>query len=303
MGPQNLVSSISVALSPETINQISRALVNWLLEHGIKIVVILIAALVVVKLGKIFIARIVRRVIKEQEGVLTKEAEEKREDTLIGIFGGILTIVVWVGAIFAILSEFGIDIGGLIVGAGVIGVALGFGAQYVIRDFLAGIFIILENQYRIGDVVCFGKTCGTVEDITLRKTVLRDRDGIQHHIPNGEIKTASNMSKEFARINLNVGIAYNSDLEKVIEIVNRVGKELAQDSEWREAILEPPQFLRVDDFGDSAVIIRIIGKTAPLKQWAVTGELRKRLKIAFDREEIEIPFPQMSVWPKGEFGK
>jgi len=269
---------------------------NFIMSEGIKIIAIFIAAFLFNKISRKFIAKTVRKAVRGQD----KEAEKKREDTLIGIFSGVLRIVVWLAAVMMILPIFGLDVGPIIAGAGILGVALGFGAQYMIRDFLAGLFIILENQYRVGDVACVDGTCGLVELITLRKTVLRDLDGIVHHVPNGEIKKASNLSKDFARVNLNVGVAYGSELEKVIEVVNRVGQGLADDPQWKNLILKPPQFLRVDDFADSAVVIKILGETKPLKQWDVTGELRKRIKIAFDREKIEIPFPQVSVWQRGK---
>lgn len=153
----------------------------------------------------------------------------------------------------------------------------------------------MENQYRVGDVVCFDGTCGLVEDISLRMTTLRDLDGTVHHVPHGEIKQVSNLSKYFARVNLNISVSYNSNLEQVITVVNRVGRELAEDPHWKEHILEAPQFLRVDNFADSAIIIKILGKTRPIKQWDVAGELRKRIKIAFDKEGIEIPFPQRVI--------
>jgi len=272
-------------------------LINWFFAHGIKIIGIVVASYLIVKFGKIFIEKAVRKAVVSDH-FLTKEAERKREDTLIRIFNAALKVTVWTVAILTILPEIGINVGPLLAGAGIAGIAIGFGAQYMVRDFIAGLFIILENQYRIGDVVCFDGTCGLVEDIDLRKTVLRDLDGVVHHIPNGEIKKASNLSKDFARVNLNVGVSYDSDLEKVIEVVNRVGKELAEDPNWKEFIIKPPQFLRVDDFGDSAIIIKILGETQPLKQWDVTGELRKRIKIAFDKEGIEIPFQQIVVWKK-----
>jgi small conductance mechanosensitive channel len=189
----------------------------------------------------------------------------------------------------------GVAIGPLLAAAGIAGVAVGFGGQYLIRDLISGIFIIIENQYRTGDVVCFDSTCGLVESITLRMTTLRDLDGTVHHVPHGEIKTVSNLSKHFARVNLNVGVSYFSNLEHVIEVVNRVGKEMTNDPKWKDVILKAPQFLRVDDFADSAIVIKILGDTQPLKQWEVTGELRKRLKIAFDKEGIEIPFPQRTI--------
>ena len=200
-----------------------------------------------------------------------------------------------------ILPEFGVNITGFLAGAGVIGIAIGLGARSLIQDYLAGIFIILENEYRIGDVVSLDGTSGTVQDISLRKTVLRNLDGAEHHISHGSINKVSNLSKDFARVNLDIGIAYNSNLEKVIEVVDKTGKELAEDSEWKDSILKPPQFNRVNDFAESAIMIKILGETKPLKQWAVAGELRKRIKIAFDKESIEIPFPQVSVWPRGAF--
>jgi len=266
----------------------------WFYSHGIKIILIIIGAYLVRKFAGVFIDKIIRKAIVSNN-FLSGEAEKKREDTLIKVFEGALRVVIWLAAVLMIVSEFGLDIGPLLAGAGVIGLAVGFGAQYVIRDFFTGLFIILENQYRVGDVICIGTTCGAVETINLRVTVLRDPDGAVHHIPNGEIKIASNKSKSFARINLKLGISYNANLEQVIKVVNNVGKEMFQDSEWKDKLNEAPEFVRVDDFADSSVVIKIDGETKPLEQWAVTGELRKRIKIAFDKEGIEIPFPQIVV--------
>lgn len=265
-----------------------------LLDHGIKIAAIVVLAFLVRKFTGIFIEKIIRKIVVSDH-FLTKEAEKKREDTLIRIFTTSLSILVWVVAFLMILQELGIAIAPLLAAAGIAGLAFGFGGQYLIRDLISGIFIIMENQYRIGDVVCFDGTCGLVEDISMRMTTLRDLDGTVHHIPHGEIKKVSNLSKYYSRVNLNIGIAYNSDLEKVITVINNVGKELAEDPQWKEFILKPPQFLRVDDFADSAIILKILGETKPLKQWDVTGELRKRLKIAFDRNNIEIPLPQRVI--------
>lgn len=268
-----------------------QVLISWFFSRGIKIILILIATYLINRLAR----RTIERAIKKEVKDTTPEGTKKRQKTLTRIFSGALTIIVWVVAITMILPELGINIGPILAGAGILGVALGFGAQYMIRDFLAGLFIILENQYRVGDVVCLDGTCGLVEDINLRKTILRDLDGIVHHVPNGEIKKASNLSKQFARVNLNIGVAYKENLDKVIEVVNKVGKELAEDPQWKDLIIKPPQFLRVDNFGESAIIIKILGETKPLKQWDVTGELRKRIKIAFDKEKIEIPFPQRVI--------
>ena len=269
-------------------------LTPWLLDHGVKIAAIIIAAYLIRRFAVIFIEKIVRKTIVSNH-FLTKEAEKKREDTLIRIFTSSLVILVLLLALLMVLQEAGIAVGPLLAAAGIAGLAFGFGGQYIIRDFISGLFIIMENQYRVNDVVCFDGTCGLVEDISLRMTTLRDLDGVVHHVPHGEIKKVSNLTKHFSRVNLNIGIAYNSNLEQVISVINKVGRELADDPAWKEFILKPPQFLRIDDFGDSAIIIKILGETKPLKQWDVTGELRKRLKIAFDREGIEIPFPQRVI--------
>jgi len=226
---------------------------------------------------------------------MEEEAEKKREDTLIRIFTGATKIIILTLAILMILQEAGIAIGPILAGAGIVGLAFGFGGQYLIRDIITGLFIILENQYRIGDVVNIDGTSGSVEDITLRLTTLRDLSGTIHHIPHGDIKRVSNLSKKFARINLDMGVAYDTDLEHVIKVINQTGNELAEDPQYKEFILKPPQFLRVNDFADSAIILKILGDTKPLKQWEITGELRKRLKVAFDKEGIEIPFPQRVI--------
>ena len=180
----------------------------------------------------------------------------------------------------------------LLAGAGIVGVAVGFGGQYLIRDIITGVFLIWENQFRVGDAVCIGDVCGSVESVTLRVTVLRDLDGTVHTIPNGEITSTSNKSNGFSRINLDVGVGYGDDIDKVQKVIDKVGQELAGDTEWNAKITKAPAFLRVNNFGDSSVDVKILGETMPGEQWAVTGELRKRLKKAFDKEGIEIPYPQ-----------
>jgi small-conductance mechanosensitive channel len=271
-----------------------QAIGPWLLDHGLKIAAILVIALLVRRFGGIFIEKTVRRLVVSNL-FLTREAERKREETLIRIFDTSLAVLVWILTALMVLQEAGTNIAPLLAAAGVAGLAFGFGGQYLIKDLISGLFIILENQYRIGDVVCIDDTCGLVEDISMRMTTLRDLDGTVHHVPHGSITKVSNLSKGYARVNLNVGISYSSNLDHVIGVVNRVGQELADDPAWKESIRKPPQFLRVDDFGDSSIVIKILGDTEPLKQWDVTGELRKRIKMAFDAEGIEIPFPQRVI--------
>lgn len=278
----------------ESIQKWTELIIPWLLSHGLRIVVIALVAFLLNRIIGRIIIRAVRLAVVRDE-TMSEEAEIKREDTLIRIFNGALRIVILTLAVMMILDEAGLKIGPILAGAGIIGLAVGFGGQYLIKDIISGLFIILENQYRIADVVEINSVEGLVEDISLRKTTLRDINGTVHHIPHGEIKIVSNLSKNFARINMNIGIAYNSDLEHVIKVINRVGNELAQDKAYKDSILKPPQFLRINEFGESAIIVKILGDTKPGKQWETAGELRKRLKIAFDREGIEIPFPQRVI--------
>lgn len=290
-----VLGSLSTMQELETsITIVSKVLVPWLLSQGVRVAAVLLGAYFVRRFSGIFIERIVRHAITPDH-FLSREAEKKREDTLIRILTVSLGVLIWLMAFLLVLQEVGVAIGPLLAAAGIAGIAFGFGGQYLIRDLIGGLFVILENQYRIGDVACFDGTCGLVEDITMRMTTLRDLDGTVHYVPHGEVKRVSNLSKEFARVNLNIGISYSSNLERVIAVVNAVGDELAGDPVWSEHILKPPRFLRVADFSDSAIIIKILGETKPLKQWDVAGELRRRLKIAFDREGIEIPFPQRVV--------
>lgn len=278
----------------ESIENFIDSIIPWLLNHGIRIVFIAVFAYILIRILNKFIERAVRLAVVA-DSQISPDSEKKREETLIHIFKFTIKVVIWIIAGLMILEEFGVQIAPILAAAGIVGIAFGFGGQYLIKDIISGLFIILENQYRIGDIVAFDKVSGLVENITLRKTTLRDMDGTVHHIPHGEVKTVSNYSKDFSRINLNVGIAYNSDLEKVIRLVNRVGQELFNDDNFKEMLVTPPQFLRVDNLEDSSVVIKIVADTKPLKQWELTGELRKRLLIAFNKEGIEIPFPQRVV--------
>ena len=269
-------------------------MVPWLLSSGLRILVIIIVSLFINKIITRLIDKTVRLAVVPSNHS-SKEAETKREDTLIQIFSITAKIAIFSILILMVLEEFGVAIGPILAAAGIVGLAFGFGGQYLIRDIISGLFIILENQYRIGDYVKFENLGGVVEKISLRMTTLRDLDGTVHHIPHGEIKEVSNYAKDFARVNLDIGVAYDTNLEHVIFVVNAVGNELAQDIHFKKFIISAPQFLRVNDFADSSVMLKILGETMPLKQWEVTGELRKRLKIAFDKEGIEIPFPQRVI--------
>ena len=278
----------------ELFQEYAKLIIPWLLSHGVRILFIIAGALILHKIFRAIIQKTVRIAVIS-DGFSSAESEKKREDTLIQVFSTTLKIAILTLAILMVLQEFGMQIGPILAGAGIVGLAFGFGGQYLIRDIISGLFIILENQFRVGDVIRIQELTGTVEEITLRKTTIRDIDGVVHHIPHGEIKTVSNLSKNFARVNLNIGVGYDSDIEHVIKVVNRVGKELSEHPDWKNAIIEPPCFLRVNELADSAVEIKILGDTIPHKQWEVMGEMRKRLLIEFRKEGIEIPFPQRVV--------
>ena len=275
-------------------NWVNSNLLEWVLSHGIKIIIIIVISLIVARVLHHIIDVAVRKAVRPT-GFISKEAEEKRENTIIQILSGAARIILWLVVSIMILSELGVNVAPLLAGAGIVGVAVGFGGQYLIRDIITGIFLIWENQFRVGDAVCIGDVCGTVESVTLRVTILRDLDGTVHTIPNGEITRTSNKSNGFSRINMDIGVGYGDDIEKVQSVINAVGQELARDPEWKDSITTAPSFLRVNNFGDSSVDIKILGETKPGEQWAVAGELRKRLKYAFDKEGIEIPYPQTVV--------
>ncbi len=269
--------------------------VSWLIDHGIRILVIVVVGAVLWFALNKFLPPIVCRLMVTTKGE-SKEGIKKRRDTLVGVLTGVGRVFIGIVAIMMVLDEVGVNITPVLAGFGIAGLALGFGAQYLIRDLIAGMFIIMENQYRVGDVARVADIAGLVEQVTLRKTVLRDLDGIVHHVPNGEIRTASNFTRHFSRVNLNVSVAYDTDLDHAISVINRVGKALAEDEKWREKIISPPKVERVDNLGDSGIEIKILGDVKPIQQWAVMGELRLRLKKAFDAEGIEIPWPHTKVY-------
>ncbi len=268
----------------------------WLRLHGPELALLTIIGLVLVLAATALLPKVIRRsTLRSAEGQ-TEEEINKRVDTLSGVLVAAFQAVVIAVISFMMLSEIGLNISPILAGVGVVGIAIGFGAQSLVKDVLAGLFILMENQYRRGDVVKIADTSGLVEDINLRRTLLRDLDGIVHSVPNGEIRVASNLTKGFSRVNLDISVAYDTDLKRAIEVINRVGKDMAADPAWASDFLTPPQVLRVDNLGDSGIDIKILGDTRPIKQWAIMGELRLRLKKAFDEEGIEIPWPHTKVY-------
>jgi small conductance mechanosensitive channel len=270
-------------------------LTSWLTTSGTKIVGILIGLLILSQMSR-WVVTWLEKFVPLKDPLQAAEAK-KRARTLGNILRHTLLIVFFSIAILLILGELGIQLGPLLATAGIGAVAIGFGAQGLVKDVISGFFIILENQYRIGDAIEVAGVSGLVESVDLRTTVLRDLEGKVHIVPNGEIKIVSNLSKEWARSVLDVGISYREDVDQVIDLLSQIGEELASEEPYQSAILEPAQILGVERFGESELVIRMTVKTAPLKQWEVGRELRKRIKARFDEKGIQMPLPhRVLLW-------
>lgn len=213
-------------------------------------------------------------------------------DLLKSVITGLLIAVIGT----MILAEIGVNIAPIIASAGIIGIALGFGAQSLVKDFLSGIFMIFEDQFGVGDVVDVGEASGTVEAVTLRVTRLRSLDGTVWYVPNGEILRVGNMSQNWSRAVVDVGVAYDEDLGRVRRVLEEVSHGLWEDDDFRSVIIEEPEVTGVEALAADSITLRVLLKTAPLEQWAVARELRQRIKARFDHEGIEIPFPQRVIW-------
>jgi len=277
----------------ENFDYIGASLSNWFSLHFINIVAILLAGYVFRYIVIRFVVRIIKYTVRHD--LYPTETDRKRRiETLESLIKATIKVLVWILVVVMIISEVGIDAGPLLASAGIIGVVVGLGAQSLIKDFLSGLFIITENQYRIGDVVELNQISGTVEAITIRITSVRDLDGDLHHIPNGSITVTTNKTMDFAQINEDVIVARDSDIDEVEHVINHVGEQLATHSELKPYILEAPHFDRVDGFDKDGLRIKVFGKTAAGEQWRVKGEFYKRLKKAFDQHDIEVPYAQLT---------
>jgi len=270
----------------------------WLLSHGIRILVIIGIAYLFYIIVKALTSPILERLAKAKgKGRRARSEHAKRAQTLSSVVTQGTAIFIGIIALFMILSEVGLDITPLLASAGVIGVALGFAAQSFVKDLIAGFLIISENQFDVGDVVKIADVTGGVEEINLRRTQIRDLDGVLHIVPNGEIRVASNYTMMWSRAHLDISVAYKEDLDRVMSVIRRVWEETAEDPRWEpQLISKTPWLLRVNEFGDSGIIIKVVGETKPMSQWDVMGELRRRIKRAFDEEGIEIPWPHVKLY-------
>lgn len=266
---------------------------QWALTTGIRIVALLLLTFAVVRVLSAVIAR-AERDMEVGTGLDALE-RRKRAQTVASIARRGLAIVIWSTAGLIVLRELDVDITPVLTGAGIVGLAVGFGAQTLVRDVISGFFLIIEDQVRVGDVAMVNGTGGLVEQINLRTIVLRDAEGVVHVFPNGEIKTLANRTKDFSYYVIDLGVEYEADTDRIMAVVRQLGAELMADPAFAPSILEPVEVFGVDDFKDSSVTLKFRIKTVPLKQWEVGREFRRRIKIAFDRAGIRIPSPRLDI--------
>lgn len=264
---------------------------EWLLSSGPKILLILLLMVIAMKAGNWVSVNVFKRYQKGRD-----EEFKKRLDTLSGNLSSLLSIVITIVALVMILGELGVKIAPIIASAGVVGLAVGFGAQHLVSDVISGFFILLDDQIRVGDVVQIAGKGGIVERINLRMTVLRDLAGNVHYIRNGTIDVVTNMTKDYSRYVFDIGVAYREDVDEVIRVIQEVDEGMRNDPAWQPDILEPMEILGLDQFADSAIIIKTRTKTRPIRQWAVGREFNRRLKKRFDELDIEIPFPHVTLY-------
>jgi small conductance mechanosensitive channel len=281
------------------------------LDPIVRAIIILLLAYVVNRVLKRIIKRFIRGLNERgierldalaRKGPLTDTAPinlqrtTMRTQTIGGVLHSLTAFVVGTLAVLMILGSFGFNLGPLIAGAGIAGVALGFGAQSLVKDFLSGVFMLLEDQYGVGDIVDVGEAVGTVDAITLRATRIRSINGTLWHVPNGEIRRVGNMSQLWSRALLDIGVAYDTDIHRASQVIRDAAMALKADEQWRPFFFDDPEVWGVQELAADEITIRLVAKVTPAKQWAIERELRARIKDAFDAEGIEIPFPQRTVW-------
>jgi small-conductance mechanosensitive channel len=299
----------------QTDNEALAGAADWVIERPLRIALVLLAAWIVNKIVHHMIAKIVDRIgsdsterqmervrrlgpaVLAQGDEAVKERSKARAETVGVVLRSFSTALIWTIAIFIVLSELDINLAPLIAGAGIAGIALGFGAQSVVQDFLSGMFMLIEDHYGVGDVIDVGDAVGTVEKVSLRTTSIRDKQGTVWHIANGEIRRVGNFSQLWSRALIDVDVAYEADIRLAQGVIQRVATELFEDPEWSDHVgIEPPEVLGVQNLGADSVQIRLVVKTKPSSQWTVERELRLRIKEALDEAGIEMPFGQRTVW-------
>jgi small-conductance mechanosensitive channel len=278
-------------------------LLQWGIDHGPKLALIIAGMFFLRWLGGLCSGRVVRLLARSgatKRGSATDRAN--RANTLAGVFHNTATLFIFGGGCLMVLDEVGIPIVPLMGGAAVVGLAVAFGAQNLIKDYFSGFMVLVEDQYGVNDVVRIGSVCGLVEHISLRMTVIRDLEGVVHFVPHGTIQTVSNLTHGWSRALFDVGVAYKEDVDRVMKVLVEIGQELRHDPRFSAIILDNPEMLGVNEFADSSVVIRFFIKTVPLQQWPVKREMLRRIKKKFDEVGIEIPFPHRTVYHRCDDG-
>lgn len=263
---------------------------DWLTHIAFQMLGIVAIGVVFYFLGTIFIGRLVKKAVQTKGRKWSKKDIEKRHKTLVSLFLTIWRVLIITFVAFGLFRIFfhDVSLAPLFASAGVIGVALGFGAQSLVKDFISGVFIISENQYRVGDIVEIAGFDGTVERIGARSTVIRDADGNVHYFPNGMVQHVINKTMDYSMARFTLGLAPSADIDKVVDIINKTGEKLASEAKWQHKIIEPPKFVSIGDFTAKNVNLLIAGKTQPSDQWSVAAEMRRRLYAKFEAQNIEL---------------
>ena len=296
-------------------NEALTQIVDWLIGRPLSVLATVIGAWIATRIAQRYVRRLVKRIVApDRDATVRRLAKigidnpasligtepvprrDARATSISDVVGSTITAVIWVVAFILVLGEFGFDLGPFIAGAGIAGVALGFGAQSLVKDCIAGLFMLVEDQYGIGDIVDLGEAIGEVEQVTLRTTVLRSLDGTVWHVPNGEVQRVGNKSQLWSIALVDIDVAYDSDIAAAKNLMLSTATEVCTSKQWSPDILDEPIVLGVESLGADGITLRMIVKTSPGSQWAIQRELREALKASYDNAGIEIPFPQRTVW-------
>lgn len=305
-------------------NELLAQVSDWLVDRPLRIALVLILAWVLVRSTRRWVRRSIQRIVNpdrsaaarrfrrlgiEPPALLTVDVVDPRRQTraavISSVIAGSLAVAIWSVAIITAAGIAGLQLGPLLAGAGIAGIAISFGAQDLVKDWIAGLFVLIEDHYGIGDVVDLGEATGVVEHFSLRATTLRSVNGTVWHVPNGQVARSGNLSQVWSMALIDVDVAYDTDLEHAQQLLHETAAAVCAEEEWADQVLEPPEVLGVEQFGADGITLRLRVKTVAGQQWALQRRLRAAIKEAFDRSRVEIPFPQRTVWmriPSGDEG-
>ncbi|MDQ3937534.1 MAG: mechanosensitive ion channel family protein [Chloroflexota bacterium] len=260
---------------------------------GVRLLLVVLATIIALRFASLTITagvgRLFEREVREGTAQDVSAIEvQRRRDTLDGLLNRSLRVIILIIAFLMVLGILELDIGPAIAGLGIVGLALSLGAQHLVRDYVAGAFVLIENQYSKGDVVTIAGVTGTVEDISLRRTTLRDVDGTVHHVPHGLIQVSANLTRSWARINLDVPVLYGHDLGELRQVIDGAGRQLADDPDWKARVLEAPRLVGIENLGDQGMMLKVMGTVRAVDRWPAAGEMRRLIMDAFQREGLTL---------------